>query len=231
MSNARRSHRSAIWAGIALTAGMLVACPTVMLASASSAATCTLSPPQQLGSCDVSGQATVAGGSLSIGAPATVSWTRTLTGFDQYVESTFTLQAIDATGSGTGWSVTASATPMTHRTPASGLPTGKRMHKPFYISRATSSLTGQSAKEPPDVDCGGTSECTPPSSSTVSYPVSVPICAGTGSTCTPSTVAAADATTGMGAIDYSMGLWLGIPANAYAGLYTNTITFTISSGP
>jgi len=105
------------------------------------------------------------------------------------------------------------------------------MHKPFLVTKETVSPGTAKSHDPPDVDCGGGSECTLPSSPTISYPVSIPLCTGTGSTCTPSTVVAAGATSGMGAIDYAIGLWLTIPANTYAGLYTGTVTFTISSGP
>jgi hypothetical protein len=69
-----------------------------------------------------------------------------------------------------------------------------------------------------------------PSYSKVAYPVTITSSCATG-VCTPTTLATAAATSGLGAVKCTTDWWLHIPANAYAGLYTDTITLTVASGP
>jgi hypothetical protein len=58
--------------------------------------------------------------------------------------------------------------------------------------------------------------------SSLTYPVNIPICGTTGATCVPAILASAPAISGMGAADIASDWWLRIPANAHAGTYTPT---------
>jgi hypothetical protein len=65
--------------------------------------------------CTINGNATVTGGSLSLAAPASISWSPTDLPYPAYyqansVGSATALEAIDATGEGFGWSIGLSAT-------------------------------------------------------------------------------------------------------------------------
>jgi hypothetical protein len=167
---------------------------------------------------------------MAIEAPSTLRWSATLSGFDLNRDGRLTYTLIDATGSGSGWSLTASATPLTAHTSASGLPTGKRMHKPYVVNGSATTALSSARPRP---TCATGSTCTLPGYQKIAYPVSVPICTGanTGSTCTPATLAIAPPTTGLGAVVCTTDWWLTIPANTFAGLYTDTITLSLSSGP
>jgi hypothetical protein len=101
------------------------------------------------------------------------------------------------------------------------------MHKPITINASTTTAKGNTAPKPV---CAAGSTCSLPTYSKVAYPVTLTVTA-TGGTPAPVTVATAGRTSGMGAVNCSTDWWLSIPANAYAGIYTNTITLTISSGP
>jgi hypothetical protein len=181
--------------------------------------------------CTITGQATVTGGSLSIGASSTIKWSNTLNGYDINQDGRLTLTAIDATGSGSGWTVTASVTPFTDST---GTTTCALKH-PCSFKPTTISFNGSSssagANEVPKETCTATSTCSLASNS-VTYPVDVTATCGTGgTTCAPTTVASASTTSGMGAIALAITSWMRFPADAHAGTYTGTITLTISSGP
>src|ERR1700735_4204951 len=80
--------------------------------AASSAPTVACAPGTFLPGCTMTGTATVSGGALGVAAPATQSWATQLNGIDKQLVDTaddsFTVQ--DITGSGDGWTVTATAT-------------------------------------------------------------------------------------------------------------------------
>src|SRR5581483_5131949 len=60
------------------------------------------------------GTATISAGSLAfVSSPPNVSFNATLNGLDQTVTSTEALDVGDATGSGTGWNITATSTTFT----------------------------------------------------------------------------------------------------------------------
>jgi hypothetical protein len=62
----------------------------------------------------------------------------------------------------------------------------------------------------------------------VTYPFTVPA-----ATTAPTATAFSDAkaTSGMGTITLPFDAWLHVPANAYAGTYTSTVTVSVVSGP
>ena len=122
MLKLQRSKGSAKWAGRVLVAGVLAVGPGVLLSSAASSTAAKCSNQGRLLSatgtplCTVTGQATVTAGSLAVAAPSTVKWAATLSGGDLNQDGRLTITAVDATGSGTGWNLTATVTPFTDST-------------------------------------------------------------------------------------------------------------------
>jgi hypothetical protein len=214
-----------------LVVGALAVGPVALGVSTAQARACDTNPTESItSSCAITGTATVAAGSLAVGAPSTVKWTDTLSGFDGIVFRPIVFTAIDATGSGTGWNLTATVTPFTDSTGTTKCTASApcRMHKPLTINgSATSAKINKTAGE----QCDDGSTCSLVTNS-VAYPVTLPTtCATSGTTCSPVTVASAAKTSGMGAIDLTTDWWLTIPANAHAGTYTSTIKLSIVSGP
>jgi len=234
MLKLQRPTGSAKWAGRVLVVGALAVGPTILLSSTASSAAC---GQIQLGgvnglsrTCSITGTATVTAGSLAVGAPSTIKWTTSLSGFDLNKDGRLTITAVDATGSGTGWNLTATVTPFTDSTGTTKCTAAApcRMHKPLTINgSATSAKINKTAGE----QCDDGSTCNR-STNTVTYPVTLPTtCAASGRPCQPAVLASAAKTSGMGAIDLSTDWWMTIPANTYAGTYTSTITLSIVSGP
>lgn len=158
-----------------------------------------------------SGTATITGASLSfVSTPATVSFADTLNGLNQTATASQALDIGDATGSGTGWNVTATSTTFC---------TSGSAH-----CMSTSATTIQSG---PTVACDASSTCTTATNS-VSYPYTLPA-AGTAPTATKMYNSAAN--TGMGNQTVTATFTLAIPANTYAGSYTSTWTYSLVSGP
>jgi hypothetical protein len=189
----------------------------------------------------MSGTLTVTAGALAVAAPATIKWTDALSGYNTIVQQQGTLTAIDATGSGSGWNLTASATPFTDSTG----PTGCSSTKPCTLPSAALSMASAchtpvtptitfpcNLLPPPNGVCAAGSTCTLPKNS-VTTPVTVAECGKTssGTTCTPASVADAAPTSGMGATVLGTLWMLTIPANTHAGTYTSTITLSINTGP
>ena len=88
------------------------------LSGTAGASTCTLGAP--LGACSTTGTATVSPGTLTMVAPPTLTWGTTISDASQTVYDTLdadtTLDAIDlrglaSTDPGSGWNITATATP------------------------------------------------------------------------------------------------------------------------
>jgi len=135
----------------------------------------------------------------------------TLNGTSQAVTDPLAVDVGDATGSGSGWNLTAAST--TFKSGANALP--------------TTATTIQSA---PTASCDtGAAGCTT-ATTTVSYPYTLPA-----ATVAPTATKLfnAVANTGMGNQTFSPTWTLSIPSNAVAGgtAYTSTWTFSFVSGP
>ena len=159
-----------------------------------------------------SATATISAGTLAfVASPSTASISATLDGVDQTVTTSQSFDVGDATGSGTGWNVTATSTTFStgggtpHTLPASAvtLPTA------------------------PTVSCDTGATCTT-ASTNISFPYTLPA----GSTAPTATkIHNAAANTGLGNQTVVATMRLAIPANAYAGSYTSTWTYSLVSGP
>lgn len=210
----RRAGVTVLIAGSAVGAVAMGATPQAMAASCSSTS--------GAAGCTVGGAATVTGGSLTVEAPATLSWSDTLSGVDQSVDAPATVEPIDATGSGTGWAVTVASTTFASTSPAASLPTTALSVNGSDVSSSSTSA--------PAASCDTDSTCALPTSTSdpVVYPLDVPAAA---TAPTPVNLYTADASTGMGSIDLAANWWLSIPASALAASYSNTISLAIVSGP
>ena len=161
------------------------------------------------GATNVTATATVNAGTLTLTSSAAPTVSATLNGTDQTPSYTAAMTAKDETGSGSGWNLTITSTQFS---------TGGAT--PHTLSTSASTMTGVTSS------CAqGT--CTNPTNS-VTYPVSVPAGA-----VAPTAVKFfnAGATTGMGDFTVSPTVTVAIPANAYAGTYTSTVTLAVVSGP
>jgi hypothetical protein len=158
---------------------------------------------------DVPVTATVSPGTLSVSSSATPSLSLTLNGFDRLPTYTAPLQANDETGSGNGWNLTVTSTQF-----STG---GATPHTLSATASAVMSVTAECGK--------GT--CTNPTNGTL-YPVVVP--AGV-TPPTPVKFFNPAANTGMGDFNVTPTVRVSIPANAYAGSYSSTLTVAVVSGP
>jgi hypothetical protein len=169
--------------------------------------------------CGIGGVASLNSGGLTISAPSSLSWSYSLTGFDQNDADPATLEPIDASGSSSGWQVDVTSTRFTNG--SSALP----------ISALT--VNGSSSADnstSPVASCVTGSACVLPESQTepVTYPVTVPAGA---SAPTAVPLFTADGTSGMGEIDLATYWWLDVPGNASSGSYSSTIQLSIITGP
>jgi hypothetical protein len=155
------------------------------------------------------GTATISAGSLAFAsAPPNVSFSATLNGLDQTSSANEAVDVSDATGSGTGWNLTATSTTFT---------TGTKS-----LSTSATTLTGA----PTDAcDTGATCSL---ATNSISYPYALP--AGTTAP-TATKVYDAAANTGMGNQTVTPVWKLSVPANTFAGTYTSTWTISLVSGP
>jgi hypothetical protein len=133
-----------------------------------------------------------------------------LNGQNKSVSAPQSLDIADATGSGSGWNVTATSTAFTSGS--------------YKLPSTATAIT--SAPAAATCDAGVT--CTPAGSNSVSYPYFLPAGA-TAPTATKLFNAAAN--TGMGDQSFTPNWTLAIPGNAYAGNYTSTWTISLVSGP
>jgi hypothetical protein len=155
------------------------------------------------------GTATISAGSLSfVSAPPNVSFAGTLNGLDQTLSSPQAIDVGDATGSGTGWNVNATSTT-------------------FTAGAHTLATTATSLSAAPTDVCDGGATCTLATNS-VTYPYVLPA-GGTAPTATKLFNAAANS--GLGNQTVTPTWKLAVPASTFAGTYTSTWTFTLSSGP
>ena len=164
-------------------------------------------------------------GLLSLTGPTSLTWTTVDTGLDQAVVDTnsadkqFTVT--DNTGTGAGWHITVSATSLTRGTTA--LPGSGAID--FTGSTA---FLGSAA---PTATCVGS--CTLPTDNTT-YPVAIITVPSA-----PTAYTVYDTATGTGkgtmtiggSAAHAIGWWVQLPASAYAGSYTSTVTLEIVSGP
>ena len=165
-------------------------------------------------------------GSLTLAPPASLAWAATDTGHTQDVVDTLPadqqLTVDDSAGTGAGWHITVSATTFTsgaHTLPDTGA---------LSVTGSTSALTSAA----PSVACAG--PCVLPTDTT-SYPVTIDTAASSPS---PVTVYDAAAGSGTGTVTvggsdmaHPLGWWALVPAAAYAGSYTSTVTLDLVSGP
>ena len=165
-------------------------------------------------------------GTLTLAAPSSLAWAAVQNGTDQSsvdeVPADQQLTVNDSSGTASGWDVTISAT--TLRSGSHTLPDPGRL----LFNGSTSSLTGAA----PSAACVGS--CVVPTDTTT-YPVAIdtaPI--------SPDafTIYNASAGTGTGVValggssaTHPIGWWIQVPASAYAGSYTSTLTLTLVSGP
>lgn len=190
-------------------------------ANPADAAACAANTP--VASCSMTGTLTLTGGNLTITPPTSLTWTAAQTGLNlNVVDTTAADQGYtvsDATGTGAGWHVTVAATQFTTGTNTLSN-TGT-----FSTNGSTSSVTASTA---PTAACVTVGQCTVPTDTTT-YPVAITTAA---SSPTPVTVFDTSASTGIGSIAIgSVGWWLSIPATAYAGTYTSTITVAVVAAP
>jgi hypothetical protein len=152
---------------------------------------------------------TVNAGTLTLSTSATPSFSVNLDGTDRTGTYTLPSTVEDATGSGAGWNLTVTSTQFTTSSgPVRTLPTDASM------------ITGVG-------NSCATGTCTAPSSA-IGYNLAIPAGAG------PPTAVKyynAAANTGMGRFTNTPSVSVGVPANAYAGTYTSTLTISAVSGP
>lgn len=145
--------------------------------------------------------ATLSAGQLTEAGTFGETTSVTLTGQDQTASYTLPVQVTDATGSGAGWNLQISGTPLT-----SGSHT---------LTQQVRTATGT---------CAGLGTCTAiASGASITYPVVI----GT----TASKFFSAAANSGMGIFNVSSTVDVLVPGNSFAGTYTTTITLASVSTP
>lgn len=158
------------------------------------------------------GTATLAAGSLTFAAPATVSFGATLTGLDQTATATQALDIADATGSGAGWKLQATSTAFC---------TSGNAH---CLANTATTVQGPG----PTAACDALSTCTPATHGAGLYPYTLPAAAVAP---TATTFFNATAGTGLGKQTVTATFTVAIPANTYAGTYNSTWTYSLASAP
>lgn len=164
---------------------------------------------------------------LTLTPPTSLSWSTSLGARTKRVADTTAadeqLEVNDETGSGAGWSVSVSATTFVdgaYQLADSGT---------FYLNGSTSNFNSANV---PTASC--LSSCTLPTDS-VTYPVAI-----TTAPSAPVAVEIYNAALSSGKGDIliggsnaanPIGWWVVVPATAYAGTYTSTVTISLSSGP
>jgi hypothetical protein len=221
----RHARRLAGLAASILAAGLLA----VMAGGAPALATACGTAIAAGTSCTMTGTLTLGGGTLALTSPSSLTWASTLTGANATVVDAQPgdqqLTVNDATGSGSGWHITTSATTFT-----TGTKTLANAGT-FVFTGSTSSISATTA---PTSACVVAGACTTPTDTTT-YPVAITTAT---SSPTPSTTYDTAAGSGIGQIQIGgsatanpVGWWLNIPGNTFAGTYTSTITMQIISGP
>jgi len=207
-----------------------IGAPLLLTAGTAQAAACGTANAAGV-ACTLNGSMTLTGGTLTLTVPMNaLSWTGAELGSDlNLVDSNTAHQSYsvnDATGSGAGWHVTASATTFTDSaaTPVAYLPTSA-----FSTNGSTWALTSSNAPTPA---CAALATCLLPNNLT-GYPVYLTTAAATPPA---SNIYDTHALTGLGSMTIGIGAnpvgwWLTVPASTVAGTYTSTITMQIISAP
>jgi hypothetical protein len=156
-----------------------------------------------------SGTATITGGTLSMSAPTSVAFTATLNGTDQHVQAPQAIDVLDNTGSASGWNVTLTSTTFTNAT----------------LTLPDNSVTDLSSSGACDTNV----TCTLADNVAGSSPVTIPSAAVTAPTAVK--ILNASVNTGMSGQTWTHSMDLAIPANAHAGTYTSTWTYSLVAGP
>jgi alpha-tubulin suppressor-like RCC1 family protein len=166
-------------------------------------------------------------GFLQLTSPTSLAWAVTGTGLNQSAvdpnSADQQLTATDTTATGAGWHITVSATTFT---------TGPKSLPDTGAVDFTGSVSNALAVTAPTATCVGS--CTPPTDTTT-YPV---VMATAVSLPAVYTVYDSAVGTGEGVMTIGgsgaanpIGWWVQVPANAYAGVYTSTVTLDVVSGP
>jgi len=191
--------------GVPAEAGRRRRRPVWLLAAAAAAGLVATALPAAA----TTGTATVTAGSLAFNStPPNVAFAATLNGSDQTPTSTEAIDVSDATGSGTGWNVTATSTTFTTGT--------------HSLSTAATTVTAAPADA---CDAGAT--CTV-ATNAIGYPYTLPAAT---SAPTATKLFNSAANTGMGNQTVTPTWKLSIPANTFAGTYTSTWTISLVSAP
>jgi hypothetical protein len=155
------------------------------------------------------GTATISAGSLAfVSTPPNVSWSATLNGLDQTPTTTEAIDVGDATGSGTGWNITATSTT-------------------FTVGGHNLSTSATTVTAAPTDACDASATCSV-ATNAITYPYTLPAAA---SAPTATKLYNAAANTGMGNQTVTPTWKLSIPANTFAGTYTSTWTISLVSAP
>jgi hypothetical protein len=209
-----------------------IGAPVLLGAGAAQAATCGTATTAGV-SCTLAGTLGLTAGALNLTPPGALGWGTTATGVDQQLADTTaggadeTYLVDDASGSGAGWHVTASATTFTSTSPAATL-----ANTGTFVTNG--SATVETATTAPTATCSSGSACTLPTNTTV-YPVGITTAA---SLPVASTIYDTSASSGLGSIviggvgaAHPVGWWLNVPANAIAGTYTSTVILAVVTAP
>jgi alpha-tubulin suppressor-like RCC1 family protein len=162
---------------------------------------------------------------LDMTTPTSLTWSSTETGIGQSIVDGISgdqqITVGDSSGT-TGWHITLTATTLTTGTHT--LPNTSAMD----FTGSTSSI----ASTAPSTACVGS--CTLPTNTTT-YPVAITTAASSPGTYT---IYDTSASTGVGVVTIGgssatnpIGWWINVPASAYAGSFTSTVTLELVSGP
>jgi hypothetical protein len=183
---------------------------SVLLNTTGSAAptpTPTSTPTGRLG--DTTVTLTLTGGELSATTNSAPTLTAALTGQDQTLTYPLPISVTDATASGAGWNLTLASTQFTTGGPG-----------PHTLPADASRVTGATAA------CAANVACVAPVNGVV-YPLTV----SAGNNLPAVKLFSAAANSGLGAFTITPTVSVFVPAGAYAGTYTCTLSLAIVSGP
>jgi hypothetical protein len=229
--------RKARAAGAAVCAAGLVVTATVALSGTANAAGCN-GLTGLAGSCTTTGTVTITAGGLTVGAPASLSWTANITGAAQTIYDTSTsdeilytsdLRGLLSGNANAGWNITATATTFSASGGATLADTGTGQVLAFGGGAAGS------ASQVPTAACVTVLTCTPAVTTVTGYPLFVP----TGASATPTKIYNSSTATGQGigqvggtGTGVNPAVWqVNLPAVVNAGTYTSTVTVTIAAVP
>lgn len=150
-----------------------------------------------------------AGGLGWVSNPGGIAFTTTLSGYDQAVSASLPLDVDDATGSGTGWNITATSTT-------------------FATHGASLTTTATTVPSTPPATCDAGATCTLYASTGVAYPYTLPAAAAPPAA---TKVVAAAAGSGTGQQTVTVPFIVAVPGGTTAGSYVATWTISLAAGP